>query len=174
MRFVAVDRVIMNDDGAFHFYCDKNSPNYPGTSHNFFWYETAARDRRWIIPWDLDLSFDLSPWVHVHPKWDATAPCVCTQWGMYGWMTPPSCDPFVKHMISWRAAYDREVASFLAGPFSDAKVEAKLKTWIDQIRPAVKEFAGVKHAPTEAEWDTAVRELRAKIASARQNRGYAH
>ena len=172
MRLVAVDRVIMNDDGMFHFYCDINSPNYPGTSHNFYVYESSARDRIWYIPWDLDLSFDLSPWVHVNPAWYEPAPCVCTPYEMYGHMTPPSCDPFVKHMIGWRDIYEREVDAFLAGPLSEAQVEAKLKPWIDQMRPHIREFAGVKRAPTEAEWDTAVQELRAKIASARQHRGY--
>ena len=92
----------------------------------------------------------------------------------YGTQTPPSCDPLVKHLIGWSAEYDREVERFIAGPFSEARVEEKLRLWIEQIRPAVREYAGLKHAPTEADWDRALAEFRAKMASARANRGYAY
>ncbi len=173
VRFFAVDRVIMNDDGPMHFYCDQYSPDYPGTSHNFYWYETQAYDRRWIIPWDLDLAFDATPYVHVNPAWyDSSAACVCTRYDQYGWQTPPACDPLVKNMIAWRADYEREVDAFIAGPFSEARVEAKLEGWIEQIRPYIREFAGVKRSPMENEWDGALREFRAKLASAREHRGF--
>ena len=171
LRYLAVDRVIINDDGMLHFYCDVSSPNYPGTSHNFYWYEATAGDRFWLIPWDLDLAFDATPYVHVSPAWFAPATCTCTN-SNFGAQFPPSCDPFVKQLIAWRPDYEKEVDRFLAGPFTDAKVEQKLRTWIEQIRPAVVEAAGVKHAPTEREWNDAVGELRLKIAATRLNRGY--
>jgi spore coat protein H len=171
LRYLAVDRVIIDDDGVLHFYCDPSSPSYPGTSHNFYWYEASAGNRFWLIPWDLDLAFDATPFVHVNPAWSAAAACTCNQ-SEFGSQTPPSCDPFVKQLISWRSDYEREVERFLAGPFADVKVEQKLRTWIEQIRPAVIEAAGIKHAPTEREWNDAVGVLRGKIAAARQNRGY--
>jgi hypothetical protein len=174
MRYVAVDRVIVNDDGAFHFYCDVNSPNYLGTSHNFYWYQAADAPRFWLIPWDLDLSFDLTPWTRVEPEWTTQASCTCVKPAMYDPQTPASCDPMVQHFLSWHDDYDREVDNFIRGPFSDAQVQAKLNAWIAQIRPLVSETAGVRHAPSVSEWNSAVDQLRMKIASARANRGLAY
>jgi hypothetical protein len=171
MRYVAVDRVIANDDGVFHFYCDANSPNYPGTSHNFYWYQAAQTPQFWLIPWDLDLSFDLTPWVRINPAWTAQASCSCVRPAMYDPQTPPSCDPMVKHFLSWLDDYDREVDAFIQGPFSDQQVQAKLNTWIAQLRPYVMQTAGVKRAPSLSEWDNSVSQLYAKIATLRANRG---
>lgn len=174
MRYVAVDRLIINDDGVFHFYCDANSPNYMGTSHNFYWYQAEKAARFWLIPWDLDLAFDSTPWVHIAPAWNAKATCTCVKPPMYDPQTPPACDGMVKHLTAWQTDYDREVDKFLAGPFSNARVEEKLAAWTAQLRPLVMEAAGVKRAPSVSAWDAAVAELRAKIESSRANRGYAY
>jgi hypothetical protein len=174
MRYVAVDRVIINDDGVFHFYCDANSPNYPGTSHNFYWYQAQDTPRFWLIPWDLDLSFDATPYVRVQPAWTAQAACTCVKPAMYDPQTPPSCDAMVQHFLSWRADYDREVDAFIKGPFSDARVQEKLNTWTAQIRPFVMDSAGVKRAPGVSEWESSVSQLKTKISSARANRGLAY
>jgi spore coat protein CotH len=174
MRYVAVDRVIVNDDGVFHFYCDANSPNYPGTSHNFYWYQAQSAPRFWLIPWDLDLAFDATPWTRVEPAWDAQAACTCVRPAMYDPQMAPSCDPMVKHFLAWHADFDREVETFILGPLSEARVEEKLTAWIAQIRPAVIESAGVRKAPSESSWNTGVAQLRAKIESARKNRGLAY
>lgn len=174
LRYFAVDRVIMNDDGVLHFYCDPNSPEYLGTSHNFYWYAASTGDRHWLIPWDLDLTFDATPWVRITPHWMAEAPCTCVKNTMYDAQTPPSCDPLVKHVIAWREDYEKEVDSFIAGAFSQSNVDAKLNAWITLIRPAVTEAAGVNFSPTETEWNDAVVSLRSTIIAARQNRGYAY
>jgi spore coat protein H len=171
MRYVAVDRVIANDDGVFHFYCDANSPNYLGTSHNFYWYQAEKTAQFWLIPWDLDLSFDLTPWVRINPAWTAQASCTCVRPEMYDPQTPPSCDPMVKHFLSWRDDYEREVDKFISGPFADSAVQAKLNAWIAQLRPYVMQTAGVKRAPSLSEWDNSVSQLYAKIATLRSNRG---
>lgn len=171
MRYVAVDRVIINDDGVFHFYCDANSANYPGTSHNFYWYQAEQANKFWLIPWDLDMAFDGTPWVRVQPKWDAKATCSCVKPAMYDPQWPPSCDGMVQHFIAWHDDYDREVDAFIKGPFSAARVEEKLSTWTQQLEPFVAETGGVKQAPDVGAWQTAVMDLRKKIDSARQNRG---
>jgi hypothetical protein len=171
MRYVAVDRVIANDDGAMHFYCDANSPNYPGTSHNFYWYQEAARSHFWLIPWDLDLAFDRTPWTRITPVWTAQTACTCVKSGMYDAQTPPSCDPLVKHFLTWRSDYEREVDKFIGGPFADQTVQAKLNPWVAQIRPFVMETAGVKSAPNVSAWDDGMSALRMKIAELRANRG---
>lgn len=171
MRYLAVDRLIVNDDGALHFYCDPASPNYPGTSHNYYWYQAADTARFWLIPWDLDLAFDATPWVRVQPAWTTQASCTCVAPAMYDAQTPPSCDPMVKHFLTWRDDYEREVDKFISGPLSDARVQEKLNAWSAQIKPFVMEAAGVRRALSASEWQTALTQLRSKIASARANRG---
>lgn len=171
MRYLAVDRVIANDDGALHFYCDANSPNYLGTSHNFYWYQEEARPYFWLIPWDLDLAFDRTPWTRINPAWHAQTSCACVQPPMYDPQTPPSCDPMVKHFLTWRADYESEVDKFIGGPFADQAVQAKLNAWVTQIRPLVMETAGVNQSPPVATWDDALSQLRMKIAGLRANRG---
>jgi len=75
--FMAVDRVLMNDDGAFHFYCFAgaigNNPKAPG-NHNYYWYEAERADRLWLVPWDMDLSMNDAPNgpSHIAVNWLAT------------------------------------------------------------------------------------------------------
>ncbi|MET0340103.1 MAG: hypothetical protein ABW252_03840, partial [Polyangiales bacterium] len=42
LRYLAVDRVIMNDDGPVHLYCVPFLPG-PIVNHNYLWYEFAQR-----------------------------------------------------------------------------------------------------------------------------------
>ena len=76
--YMAVDRVLMNDDGAFNLYCIPqgagNNPSLPG-NHNF-WYEAAETDRFWLIPWDLDdamVGVAFPPHVNVDFRTEPTA-----------------------------------------------------------------------------------------------------
>ena len=54
LSYIAVDRTIRNDDGAFHWYCNQNGCN----PHNFFWYEDPTKNTMHLIPWDLDNAFE--------------------------------------------------------------------------------------------------------------------
>jgi len=165
-NYIAVDRVIANDDGAFHWYCQWN--------HNYYWYEAERADRMWIIPWDLDSSFQNGAFVHINTPWNAATPgmdCTC---GRAGGQRPASCDPLTSHWASRTEDYQRAVDSFLAGPFSDANVSAKLLAWTQQVDAAVQEAAGVQGAPSYAEWQEAFANLQAIIASSRVHRGYAY
>ncbi|HEX4355656.1 MAG TPA: CotH kinase family protein, partial [Polyangiales bacterium] len=178
LRYLAVDRVIINDDGIFHFWCDPTAEgnNTGGLSgnHNYYWYETAAGDRFFLIPWDLDNTFDTSPLVHLDPEWTASAPCVCNNNPMFGIQEPSSCDPLAQHFISWLDDYNSHVDAFLAGAFAKASIDPLLTDWSNQIQAAVIESAGLNEAPTEAQWADGVTTLRSKIDSARQHRGYAY
>jgi spore coat protein CotH len=172
-RYLAVDRVIVNDDGALHFYCDPNSPNYAIGNGNYYWYQSAETKRFWLIPWDLDLAFDGTPWVTIHPQWNATAECKCVAPPTgYAAQMPPSCDGLVKYFAMWNDDYQREVDEFIQGPFSGARVSEKLTAWTAQIKPLVMEAAGVNDAPAVDEWEYFVNELRMKIESQRTHRGY--
>lgn len=167
-RYLAVDRVIVNDDGALHFYCDKTSGR--SWNHNFYWYEAVVGEQFWLIPWDMDHSFEGSPWVRLNPAWTETAPCECTA-SDFGSQVPASCDPLVKQFIEHEEAVEREIDAFVSGPFAADRVDEKLRKWADQIRPVVIEAAGAKEAPTEAEWAMAFERLVETVTSARARRG---
>lgn len=175
-RYLAVDRVIINDDGIMHFWCNQVSQgNNPGPfgNHNFYWYGAAAQNRLWLIPWDLDHSFDSEPIVHVHPKWNSTgSECVCQDTGDYGYQYPAACDPLIQHFISWNQQFEAHTDAFLAGPFAKEHVDTLLSTWRKQIQPFVAEAQGINLSISESEWATGLRELEGKIEIAREHRGY--
>jgi hypothetical protein len=173
LRYIAVDRVIINDDGIFHFWCEKIAQgNNPGAfgNHNYYWYEASAADRFWLIPWDLDFALGGRPDDVVYPEWTADAPCVCA-YPMFGTQRPAACDKLMMHLRTWLDDYDAKVDEFIAGPFEHDRVEAELNTWAAQIQPVVAEAAGQNGAPTATAWSLAVAKLKSDIANARQNRG---
>jgi spore coat protein CotH len=170
LRFIAVDRVTINDDGAFHFRCFPGGDGGGSMSinHNYYWYEAGRAQRFWLVPWDLDNTFDNRLLVHIASEWTAPSDCTCTGFGQRA----PSCDPLVQHFATWRADYDRVVDGFLETALSASNVDAKLVAWISQIEAAVEESAGLNGAPTADAWRQAVMELRSKIDMARTHRGY--
>lgn len=171
VSYVAVDRLILNDDGAFHFYCIEggmgNNPTLPG-NHNYYWYEAEHADRLWIIPWDLDQSLrdaDYPP--HLPYDWrlqPSAAECQMCMSNSTGFALngpPPGCDPVFRNFQNWQALYEAKLDELLAGPFSKAAVDAQLATWSMQIRDA--------GFPTN---DEAVEELQAILERTRTHRGY--
>ena len=172
LKYIAVDRVTINDDGAFHWWCTPggqgNNPAGIG-NHNYYWYEAVANNRFWLIPWDFDHTFDNSTFVRITPEWTAEGPCTCTT--MFGQLAP-SCDRLIRHWGSWRPDYELAVDAFLQGPFAANNVDAKLATWVSQIQSSVEENAGRNGAPAASAWQTAVNDLMAKIATARASRGF--
>lgn len=161
-RYIAADRVMINDDGAFHWYCAWN--------HNYYWYESEHADRMWIIPWDMDSSFQNGTFVHIATPWNATPmQCTCARGQMAA-----ACDRLTSVWAMRKDDYERAVDRFLAGPFAASNVDAKLSTWSAQIDSFASEASGVNGAPMYADWQTAYANLQAIIASARQHRGYAY
>jgi hypothetical protein len=176
LRYIAVDRVTVNDDGMFHFWCAKaaqgNNPGLYG-NHNYYWYEAEAGQRFWLIPWDLDYTFDGRADVAIYPEWTQSAPCLCRSL-MYGLQRPASCDPIVSYLRSWLADYERYVDELLGGPFEAKRVDGLLDSWAAQIHDAVQEASDLKGAPTFSDWLSEVAQLRANIENARQHRGRAY
>jgi hypothetical protein len=176
MKYVAVDRTIINDDGVFHWWCvSQGAGANPGGvgNHNYYWYQERARSFFWLIPWDFDNAFNASSSVVVWPEWKASATCTCasTPASLIP-QRPASCDRLTQHFISWLSDYNRHVDAFVSGPFAAAAVHAKLDAWVAQMRPHVVEAAGRLGAPSESDWDAAVRALRTTVDAARSNRGY--
>jgi spore coat protein CotH len=165
--YMAVDRLILNDDGAFNFYCFAgaigNNPTPPG-NHNYYMYEAKGYDRLWIIPWDLDLSFVEGPNPpHIAFDWrtePSAAQCGCA--GGFGRLGPhPGCDRVIQNFQAWQAFYEAKVDEFVAGPFSKTAVDEKLERWTQQILDA--------GFPVQ---QAAINELRAIVDRSRMNRGF--
>jgi hypothetical protein len=177
MRYMAVDRVIINDDGVFHWWCEwgaQGNNTGPYGNHNYYWYEEMKANHMWLIPWDLDTSFDGLAEDRIEPQWNKPAACMCVtnSQGTIEW--PASCDQLIKYLIPWQKDYDAMVDAFIAGPFAAAAVDAKLNAWAPQIEPLVAEAAGRNSAPSSFTWSNAVTQFKATIESARTHRGYAY
>jgi hypothetical protein len=174
LRYIAVDRVLRNDDGVFHFYCGR-SGNNPGpfANHNYYWYEAEHAGRMWLVPWDLDVSLANEPRTFIDYEWSAQATCMCHIAVGYP-QRAPSCDPLVGQFAMWRDGYDSMVDAFLSGPFAKDAVDAKLAAWSKEIAPFVDETAGLGGAPDRLQWQDDLLELRYVLAGVRQDRGFAY
>jgi len=158
LRYIAVDRVIVNDDGPMHLYC--------GYSHNFYWYEGQNVQRFWLIPWDLDASFQLGEQAttHITPAWNTPATiCSC---GL------PACDPVWGRFATRIEEYERSVDEFLAGPYSEENVSAKLTAWSSQIDAAMQEASGLDGSQTYEAWKQSLADFLGHVETTREHRGY--
>ena len=176
LHYIAVDRMILNDDGAFRWYCFTlfGFDLGLGFNHNFYWYESPVGLKMWLIPWDLDLSFAGAERTWIDRDWRDASRCECHTAELdvpASAQRAPACDPLTGEIASWLDDYDEAVDELLAGPLSGEAVDDKLLHWSDLIAPAVQEAAGVKSAPDESQWQDAVSELRSVINHARETRG---
>jgi spore coat protein CotH len=172
LRYLAADRVTINDDGAMHWWCTPlGQGNNPGGigNHNYYWYEAETAQRFWLIPWDADMALAGVPQVIIMPEWRMPGTCTCAGGGFSS--IAPVCDPLISTWASWTADYEAAVDDFIAGPFSEANVNAKLAAWTAQIEPVVMESEGLNSAPFFASWQAATESLRSVIDNARTNRG---
>ena len=116
--YMAVDRVIANDDGAFHLWCIDggfgNNPEPPG-NHNYYWYEAENADRLWLVPWDLDHSMSERTFPpHIAVDWrrvPSAGECTACPGGSgFGVLDLPSgCDPVIRNFQAWQARYDAKI-----------------------------------------------------------------
>jgi len=169
MAFLAVDRAIENWDGIVGFWCVGGHCG----NHNFYWYEETTRDRVWLIPWDLDNTFDVPNFFvefFGQAAWDAP-PGDCEPVHIFdigdvaAGRRAAACDDLVRWLgQTLRPRYKAAVDDLLAGPFALDKMRADLERWKSQIAEAVAED---RNGPTMAEWTSAVQELSADLATLR-------
>lgn len=152
-RFIVVNRAINDFDGMMAFYFGWGPPP---ANHNLFWYHDTDSSQFQLIPWDLDKSF----WAPEPNFWSNNAPNgqnVTPNWnvitnscdGYTVWfdnlgtsykMMAIDCDPLLKLLRGH--VYEKQKAmteAFIAGPFSEASVKAKLDAWRAQIEGAVED-----------------------------------
>jgi spore coat protein CotH len=164
--YMAVDRVLVNDDGAFHLYCGgsslSNNPNSP-SNHNYYWYEAKDADRLWLIPWDLDHAMsDRAELPHIATDWRRTpTPEECNACGGLSAGPPSGCDRVIQNFQAWLPAYDAKIDRLISGPFSKAVVDEELASWKQQLMAAGFPVG-----------DAPLSDLIRVLDAARVNRGY--
>lgn len=171
MSYLAVDRLILNDDGAMHFYCIPEGHN-PGPygNHNYFWYEAQKAGRFWLVPWDLDGTLANEPRVQIDYDWTAQDDCMCHVLTGFP-QRRASCDPLVHQLADFKDRYDAKVDALIAGLFSEDAINDKFDQWSALIADAVEEADGKGGAPKPEQWRQSVMELRDVIAHSRDTRG---
>ena len=165
MRYMAVARLVDHWDGIVAWYC------VGGTcfNHNYYFYESALEDRVWLIPWDLDNTFDEPSPVRTFygmPDWDevdASCQPIPVFLGITG--LPPSCDNLLRGMatVLWPryVAASREV---LDGDFQISALHARIDTLEQRIADAVTEDPHV----AVSSWQSAVNDLRQSVVAKRE------
>jgi spore coat protein CotH len=152
-RFIVVNRAINDFDGALAFYFGWGPPP---ANHNLYWYHDGESGQFKLIPWDLDKSLwtpepnfwsDNAPHgQNITPNWNVISNSCSgyTAWfdnlGVSYKMMAIDCDPLLKLLRA--QIYDEQQAmteAFIAGPFSEASVKAKLDAWRAQIAEAVED-----------------------------------
>lgn len=150
-RYIVVNRAINDFDGAMAFYYGWGPPP---ANHNLYWYHDTESGKFQLIPWDLDKSF----WYPEPNFWSDNAPhgeSITPNWNVVtddcdGYvatfdnlnvayrMMAIDCDPLLRLLRG--QVYDGQKAmteAFIAGPFSEPAVRAKLDAWQSQIADAI-------------------------------------
>ncbi len=172
LRYIAVDRTIRNDDGAFHWYCIGSAGCRP---HNYYWYEDPTRQKLTLIPWDLDHAFeniisDINPITPIADGWgEITNNCNPFPHGLFNLpQRSAACDPLTATWTTYVDEYEALTAEFVAGPFSAERVNAVMAAWTAQIASAVAEAADQHPDAVSVErWEMATDSLNARIEHAR-------
>jgi CotH protein len=178
-RFLIVNRAINDFDGVLAFYYGWGPPP---ANHNLYWYHDSESGQFTLIPWDLDKAFwypepnfwsDNAPnGKNITPNWNViTDSCNgYTAWfdnlGQSYKMMAIDCDPLLKLLRG--QVYQKQKAmteAFIAGPFSEASIKAKLEAWRAQVGGAVEDDPLLDRA----HWQSSVDALLADIPKLQNN-----
>ncbi|HET9931127.1 MAG TPA: CotH kinase family protein, partial [Polyangiaceae bacterium] len=169
-RYMAVDDAILNVDGVTATYTGDDPRYY--ANHNFYVYQEEQRGFFWLVPWDMDATFNLRGDFELVPRWNGSgADCTSryTVWGAAR-VVSPACDHLFQALASDPSSYQAAVDELLAGDFS----EAKLNETID--RHAAFIASAVEHDPKGAglsAWQGAVSYLKRQLPLVRAHLGRA-
>lgn len=178
-RYIVVNRAINDFDGVMAFYFGWGPPP---ANHNLYWYHDTESGRFVLIPWDLDKTFwypepnfwsDNAPnGLNIAPNWNVTTKSCDGYTVWFDNLNQPyrmmaiDCDPLMKLLRG--TIYDRQKAmaeSFIAGPFSEQNVKAKLDAWQTQIDQAIEDDPLVDRA----HWRDSVAALLADLPKLQSN-----
>lgn len=159
LRYLAVDQVITNWDGATTFYCFGESCK----PHNLFWYQEESSGRLWLIPWDLDATFGAEPLFAGHPEWNnLEIGCAPVKPQANVSLMPAACDPLFNALATYyREDYRKAMEAFLAGAFDIPKLEERIDRWAAQILPHLEKDP--TRTQSLVQWNMEVRRLKATL-----------
>ncbi len=171
ISYVVVDRMIRNDDGAFHWYCGEHGCG----NHNYYWYEDSESEKLYLIPWDLDNAFeniihDVSAITAIADDWgEISHDCHRFPYGKYGfWQKSAACDKLTRGWAGFTEEYDSLRSVFIGGAFSKKVVNARIDVWADQIKQATMDAARIhKDAISVDDWEEALRKFKNELEYAR-------
>jgi hypothetical protein len=172
IAYAVVDRTIRHDDGPFHWYCNNGCSN-----HNFYWYENPTTRTVHLIAWDLDNAFEnilinANPITPVKDGWgEITDDCEAFPHGAFRVLQrSAACDPAIAAFGLFGDEYETLLQEFLAGPFSEDRVNSQLDVWSAQIASATEEASeDYPDARKVPEWEQALRRFQQALATARSN-----
>lgn len=173
ISYAVVDRMIRNDDGPFHWYCEKGRCS----NHNYYWYEEPYSQKLHLIPWDLDNAFEnivvnANPVTPIADLWGQKS-SNCQPFG-YGFLQiqqkSAACDKLIGGWASFIAEYEQLRTEFKSGPFSEEQVNMLLESWSKQIRDATFEASQThSDAMSVEDWENAMEKLKNQLEFARNN-----
>lgn len=141
LAYLVTDLVIENIDGYRTWYCVEGwKQSYDiCRPHNFYWYENID-EQLILIPWDLDQTFSLKPFVGNVPDWNDLSEMCLKQSGLMEeknfWH--PGCDPYFRMLaMYYDEEYKEKLADFLLGAFEVKKVQNQISKWVKTIKPYV-------------------------------------
>lgn len=168
MRYMAVARLIDHWDGIVAWYCGLDTAAC--ANHNYYWYESSTEDKLWLVPWDLDHTFEEPSPIRTYfgmPDWDEVdADCqpIPIFFGITG--RAPACDSLLNRMarLLWDE-YAEASMRLLQGDFAQAAMDARIDSLAALIAAEVE--ADTLSTQTSAQWRAAVEELKRTIAAKR-------
>ena len=173
ISYAVVDRLIRNDDGAFHWSCDDGVC----TNHNYYWYEEPATQQLHLIPWDLDnafenILFNANPVTPIADQWGSSRNN-CQPFGYGPWGLPQksaNCDKLTRGWAKYTETYETLKTQFINGPLSVAQIDQQINLWVTQISEAHAE-ASILYEDVENEenWLNEISLFKAQLNKARQN-----
>ncbi len=172
-RYIVVNRSINDFDGVLAFYFGWGPPP---ANHNLYWYHDTESGRFVLIPWDFDKTFwypepnfwsDNTPnGLNITPNWNVvTKSCNgYTVWfdnlGESYKMMAIDCDPLMKLLRGQVYASQKAITdAFIAGPFSETNVRAKLYAWQAQIASAIADDPLIDSAQWQSSVDALIADL---------------
>ncbi len=162
MRYIAVDRAIINWDGIMTWYYSTSKGR--SSNHNFYWYETEYPSKRFtLIPWDLDECMVRPGYVHEQcniPTWtEGEDPKIYPFW-LTDSLTVPGNDPFIRGLS--QDHYDTYIKysnDILEYGFNQDTLEDRITRYSDLIKPAFREDRNMNYG----DWTNAVKAFKYSV-----------
>ena len=171
IALAVVDRVIRNDDGPFHWYCDWGNCE----PHNFYWYENPTTNKVHLIPWDLDNAFEniitnMNPVTAIADDWgDTTNNCQAFEYGEWSiYQKSAACDRIIGGIARFGEKYQKLKDSLINGPMSEQIVNILIEQWSNQIQDATTQANQIHYDAIDSiQWRNAIKDLKNQLEFAR-------